>query len=124
MIQGLDHVAIIVSSEKSISFYEKLGFSIIERIKRNYDEVVFMEIMGLILEIFVDDKHPRRLNQPEATGLRHLALRTDNITQTIAKLKKDGIEAEPIRQDWHGLNFTFVKDSDGLPIEIKERGNI
>ena len=68
MIQGLDHVAIIVSSEKSISFYEKLGFSIIERIKRNYDEVVFMEIMGLILEIFVDDKHPRRLNQPEATA--------------------------------------------------------
>lgn len=83
-----------------------------------------MEIMGLILEIFVDDKHPRRLNQPEATGLRHLALRTDNITETIAKLKKDGIEAEPIRQDWHGLNFTFVKDPDGLPIEIKERGNI
>ena len=39
-------------------------------------------------------------------------------------MKKDGIEAEPIRQDWHGLNFTFVKDPDGLPIEIKERGNI
>ena len=44
--------------------------------------------------------------------------------KNATKLKKDGIEAEPIRQDWHGLNFTFVKDPDGLPIEIKERGNI
>ena len=39
---GLDHIALIVSSEKSIQFYEKLGFKETKRVERSYDTVVFM----------------------------------------------------------------------------------
>lgn len=121
MIQGLDHIALIISSEKHISFYEALGFSVTEKIKRNYDEVVIMEAEGVVLEIFVDKNHPERLSKPEAKGLRHLALKVKNLEKTVEDLKQKGIQAEPVKTDWFGRRFTFVKDPDGQPIEIKER---
>lgn len=120
MINGLNHLAIIVSSEASISFYEKLGFAMIERIERSYDSVVFMECSGMVLEIFLDPNHPERLSDPEAKGIRHIAFTVDSIIDTVEALKKLGVETEPIKQDWYGCNFTFLKDPDGQPIEIKE----
>ena len=123
MIQGLDHIALIVSSEKGILFYEKLGFDVTERIERNYDEVVFMEAAGLVLEIFVDKNHPERLSTPEARGLRHLGVKVKNLEETIEELKQKGISAEKVKTDWFGRRFTFVKDPDGQPIEIKECGS-
>lgn len=68
---GLDHVALIVSKEDNLSFYEKLGFREVKRIERSYDTVVFMEQGALLLEVFVDPNHPERVSGPEALGLRH-----------------------------------------------------
>ena len=31
------------------------------------------------------------------------------------------VECEEIRTDWFGRRFTFTKDPDGQPIELKER---
>lgn len=39
----LDHIALIVSKEENLFFYEKLGFIEKNRIERGYDTVVFME---------------------------------------------------------------------------------
>lgn len=58
MVQGLDHIAIIVSSEDSLEFYKKFGFVETKRFVRSYDTVVFMECTGntvsssIVLEIF------------------------------------------------------------------------
>ncbi len=71
---GLDHIAIIVSSEETLLFYEKLGFREKQRFERSYDTVVFMECGGITLEIFINPKHPERVIDPEAKGLRHIAL--------------------------------------------------
>lgn len=38
---ALDHIALIVETEKSIQFYEKLSFKPFKRIERSYDIVVF-----------------------------------------------------------------------------------
>ena len=46
---GLDHIAIIVSSEESLRFYERLGFKESKIIDRSYDTVVFMECVGIAL---------------------------------------------------------------------------
>ena len=115
-IKGLHHIAIICSSEISVSFYEKLGFKVTSRIDRGYDILVFMSGYGLTLELFVDDKHPQRVDRPEALGLRHLALKVDDVEKTIAELE---IDTEPIRES-DGKRFTFFKDPDGLPIELHE----
>lgn len=114
MIQGLNHIALIVSSEEGLRFYEKLGFREYKRFERSYDTVVFMKCGNIILEIFVDPNHPERVNNPEAKGLRHMAF-------TVDKIEDLDIEMEEIRTDWFGQRFTFVKDPDGLPIEIKEK---
>lgn len=113
---GLDHIALIVSSDESLIFYEKLGFREIERFERSYDTVVFMTCGNIILEIFVDPNHPERVSSPEAKGLRHMAFTVDSIEDL-------DVEMEEIRTDWFGRRFTFVKDPDGLPIEIKECGS-
>ena len=116
MVQGLDHIALIVSSEDSLRFYEKLGFRETERFERSYDIVVFMTCGNITLEIFVNLNHPERVNSPEAKGLRHVAV-------TVDKIEDLNMEIEEIRIDWFGRRFTFVKDPDGLKIEIKECGS-
>ena len=110
----LDHIALVVSKEENLAFYEKLGFIEKNRIERGYDTVVFMECDGLLLEVFIDPDHPARVSGPEALGLRHIAFVVDD-------LSKVDVECEEIRTDWFGRRFTFTKDPDGQPIELKEK---
>ena len=112
----LDHIALIVSKEENLAFYEKLGFKEKNRIEREYDTVVFMECDGLLLEVFIDSNHPARVTNPEAMGLRHIAF----VVESLEEVMRD-VECEEIRTDWFGRRFTFTKDPDGQPIELKEK---
>lgn len=112
----LDHIALIVSAEECLSFYKKLGFKETRRIERAYDTVVFMENNSIVLEIFIDPNHPARVNGPEALGLRHFCL----VVESLEEVMRD-VECEEIRTDWFGRRFTFTKDPDGQPIELKEK---
>lgn len=124
MIEKLDHIAIIVSSEDNLEFYKKLGFIETKRFTRPYDTVIFMECTGsekessTVLEIFVDKNHPDRDSAPENLGLRHIAFSVDDLDE-LTKI----IDCESIRTDWFGRRFTFTKDPDGQPIELKEISN-
>ena len=111
----LDHIALIVSKEENLAFYKKLGFKEKNRIEREYDTVVFMENNSIVLEIFIDPNHPARVTNPEAMGLRHIAFVVENLEEVIRD-----VECEEIRTDWFGRRFTFTKDPDGQPIELKE----
>ena len=112
----LDHIALIVSSEECLRFYEKLGFKETQRFERSYDTVVFMENSGIVLEIFIDPKHPERVSNPEARGLRHISFMVDCLDD-VMKI----VECEEIRTDWFGRKFTFCRDCDEQPIELKEK---
>ena len=112
----LDHIALIVSKEENLAFYEKLGFKEKNRIERGYDTVVFMEYEGLLLEVFIDPNHPARVTNPEAMGLRHIAFVVENLEEAMRD-----VQCEEIRIDWFGRRFTFTKDPDGQPIELKEK---
>ena len=108
----LDHIAIIVSKEENLSFYENLGFKKNKKIGRTYDSIIFMECGDITLEAFVDPNHPERLNNPETKGLRHIAFTVDNL---------DDFNLD-IKTDFFGRRFGFTKDLDGQPIELIERG--
>lgn len=112
---ALDHTAIIISKEENLRFYVRLGFEEIRRIIRTYDTVIFMKNGNVVLEIFVDPNHPDRLTKPESLGIRHIALTVDSLDDVVKKF-----ECEPIKKDWFGRRFTFVKDMDNQPIEINE----
>ena len=73
------------------------------------------------LEIFAEENPPKRVNRPEACGLRHLAFSVDSVEQTVKELTAAGIECEPIRvDDYTGKKMTFFHDPDGLPLELHE----
>ena len=116
----LDHIAIIASDyQKALAFYGILGFQEIERVKRQFDIMGMLECDGVWIELF-EKAAPARLTEPEALGLRHIAFATDDLDKKLEQLHQNGIETEAIRTDPHGRRFTFLKDPDGLPIEIKE----
>ena len=115
MIQGIHHIAIIASSEKSVAFYEELGFQESFRKVRAYDTVVLMEGHGMELEIFIDPKHPARATNPENLGVRHIAFRVDDLEEMV-----EVFDCQPIMTDWKGIRYTYTSDPDGLPIEFHE----
>ena len=114
----LDHIALIVSKEENLAFYEKLGFIEKNKIERGYDTVVFLSCGDVVLEVFVDSNHPARVSGPEALGLRHLCFVVESLEEMMSV-----VECEEIRTDWFGRRFTFTKDPDGQPIELKEKKN-
>lgn len=75
-----------------------------------------MECGFIVLEIFIDPNHPERVSNPEAKGLRHIAFTVDDLEKIV-----EALDCEEIRTDWFGTRFTFTKDPDGQPIELKER---
>lgn len=125
-LSRIHHIAIITSDyDKTIDFYvKKLGFNIIRenyRLERKDWKLDLRVNEFTELEIFVESNPPKRVNRPEACGLRHLAFYVDSVEQTIRELEKVGIQCEPIRlDDYTGKKMTFFHDPDGLPLEIHE----
>ena len=115
-LSKIHHIAIIVSDyEAAKDFYvNKLGFSVI---RENYRP----ERKDWELEIFAEENPPKRVNRPEACGLRHLAFCVESVEQTVKELAEVGIKCEPIRvDDYTGKKMTFFHDPDGLPLELHE----
>jgi glyoxylase I family protein len=126
-ISDIHHVAIICSDyERSKKFYvQVLGFNIIQetfRAERNSYKLDLKVGQNTQIELFSFPNPPKRINNPEACGLRHLAFQVDDIEQSVIYLKFHNIEVENIRIDEiTGKKFTFFKDPDNLPLEIYEQ---
>ena len=122
----IHHIAIIVSDyEISKDFYvNKLGFSIIRenyRPERRDWKLDLLVNEYTELEIFSEPNPPKRVNRPEACGLRHLAFCVESVEETVKELAALGIVCEPIRSDvYTDKKMTFFQDPDGLPLELHE----
>lgn len=126
MLTRIHHVAIICSDyEKSKEFYvDLLGFKILEENYRKERDSYKLDLAlpnGDQIELFSFPNPPKRVNNPEAAGMRHLAFNVVSIEESVAYLKTKSIDVEPIRIDeFTNKKFTFFKDPDGLPIELYE----
>ncbi len=125
-LNSVHHIAIIVSDiEKAREFYvDKLSFEVIRENYRKERDDWKLDLRvdeHTELEIFAEKNPPKRVNRPEACGLRHLAFRVESVEETVKELAEMGIECEPIRTDsYTGEKMTFFFDPDGLPLEIHE----
>lgn len=125
MLNITHHVAIIVSNyDKAREFYvDKLELPII---RENYREArgdykLDLQLGDMELEIFGVKNPPKRVTNPEACGLRHLAFKVDDIEVAVKWLNDKGIETEPIRWDeYTQKRMTFFRDPDDLPLELHE----
>jgi glyoxylase I family protein len=126
-INQVHHVAVICSDYVcSKRFYvEVLGLAIVEetfRAERSSYKLDLRVGDNLQIELFSFPNPPKRVSNPEACGLRHLAFEVDDIEESVIYLKSQGVEVENIRVDeLTGKKFTFFKDPDDLPLEIYER---
>lgn len=125
MLSKQHHIAIICSDyEKARAFYiDKLGFRLVREVWREQqqDYLRMLQFGDTTLELFIHPNAPRRVTDPEAMGLRHLAFHVENVEEGEKWLHSLGIETEPIREDkCNGGRFLFFKDPDGLPLELHE----
>ena len=130
-LQSIDHVAIIASNyEKSKHFYtELLGLEVIQETYRAERDSYKLDLRigNSEIELFSFPNPPKRVDSPEAAGLRHLSFVVENVHESALALNERGIETEQIRIDpTTGNKFTFFKDPDGLPLELYEKyvGNL
>lgn len=124
-LEKIHHVAIIASDyEVSKDFYvNKLGLPLIREVYRQerQDYILTLLVGDVEVELFVEKNPPRRVTNPEARGLRHLAFHVADIEEAVRDLNALGIPTEPIRVDpYTGTRMTFFRDPDQLPLEIHE----
>lgn len=124
-LHQVHHVAIIASDyEKTRRFYvEQLELPIIrENYRKERDDYKLdLQAGDIELEIFGVKNPPKRVTNPEACGLRHLAFKVENIEEAVKWLNDKGIETEPIRFDeYTQKRMTFFRDPDDLPLELHE----
>ena len=122
----IHHVAIICSDyRRSLEFYTGiLGFRLLAEHYRAARQSYKADLaLGdeYVVELFSFPSPPERVSNPEAAGLRHLALQTDDLDVVVAELDSKGVKHEEIRTDeYTGRRFFFFRDPDNLPIEIYE----
>lgn len=120
----IHHVALIVSDiDRSIQFYEKMGFVILNKTfrKERNSWKVDLKVRDVQLELFTFPDAPQRPSYPEAQGLRHLAFSVENLESFYKELKTKGIQLEEIRVDHlTGKKFFFFADPDDQPLEVYE----
>lgn len=125
-LSRVHHVAVICSDYiRSLDFYTNtLGLRLIAehyRADRQSHKADLALGDDYAVELFSFPSPPRRVTNPEAAGLRHLAFATENLNAALAELDKAGIPHEEVRTDeYTGRRFFFLRDPDDLPIEIYE----
>ena len=125
-ITAVHHIAIICADYgRSRRFYtEVLGFPVLRELWRAERQSWKLDLLvnGLYqIELFSFPQPPARMTQPEACGLRHLALAVPDLDAAVAELRAKGVPVEAIRLDGQtGKRFAFFADPDGLPLELYE----
>jgi len=108
--------------DRSVAFYEKLGFAEVARMPIGEEAInVFMALPGEdpVLELTYNHGVD---SYEHGTGYNHIALAVDDLDATLAELAEQGIEPEkpPYRPGdrTEGHRIAFVRDPDGYRIEL------
>jgi catechol 2,3-dioxygenase-like lactoylglutathione lyase family enzyme len=150
MIRAIDHINIVVADlGRSVRFYtEGLGFRLVKEASLEgewIDRIVGLKgVQGRVAYVVAPAGEPRiellcynapRGDDPAANrlantvGLRHIALRVDDIAATVAKLRAAGAEffGEPVRvpagvvrHDAGEKTLVYFLDPDGVILELAQ----
>jgi lactoylglutathione lyase len=110
--------------DRSVAFYEKLGFEEVARMPIRDEAVnVFMGLPGEDPRLELTYNHG--VDSYElGTGYNHIAVAVDDLDSTLEGLAQQGIEPEkpPYSVREGGSRLCFVRDPDGYRIELIEAG--
>ncbi len=127
MARYLHTMVRITDPERSRTFYEALGF----RFSRDMDIVRDGQLEATNYFFSIGDQddvleltfnHDGRTYEL-GTGYGHIAIAVEGMSETLARLKEQGIEPErpPYQVQAGGSYIAFVRDPDDYRIELIER---
>ena len=117
------HVSLNVTGlEKSIRFYERLGFA--EKHRYADDSVIIVHLLGqnLLVELFhysnafSTKSIPSDIQHCDIIGIEHFSLQVDDIHEAFEELKQFSICN--VSKGRTGIDYFFITDPDGNRIEI------
>jgi lactoylglutathione lyase len=108
--------------DRSVAFYEKIGFEVAGRMPIGDEAInVFMNLPGEDPVLELTYNHGVT-GYEHGTGYNHIALMVDDLDATLEGLAADGIEPEkpPYRPGGRteGHFICFLRDPDGYRIEL------
>ena len=115
----------ITDIERSLSFYEKLGFQEMARVPiRDEATNVFMGLPGDGARLELTYNHGRDEPYDIGTGYGHVAIAVDDLDAVLERLEGEGIRPErpPYTVRDGGSRLCFVRDPDDYRIELIESG--
>ncbi len=131
MIYKPHHTAISVRDlSKSLKFYETLGYEQVHRYSESDGSmsIVHLKLGESYLEVFCYAKNQKQpkleyqyANNLEEVGVKHIALKTDDVTAALADLKAKGLADDATKidvSDTGKASWFFVQDPDGVWVEI------
>jgi lactoylglutathione lyase len=110
--------------DRSVAFYEKLGFEEVARMPIRDEAInVFMGLPGEDPRLELTYNHGVDAYEL-GTGYNHIAVAVDDLDGTLEGLAQQGIEPEkaPYTVREGGSRLCFVRDPDGYRIELIEAG--
>jgi len=114
----------IADIDRSVGFYEKLGFEERGRLPIRDEAInVFMGLPGDGARLELTWNRGATEPYEIGTGYGHIALTVDDLDGTLERLSQVGIDPErpPYAVRDGGSRLCFVRDPDGYRIELIER---
>ena len=114
----------ILEIDRSVDFYERLGFEELSRMPIGDEATnVFMGLPGDGARLELTYNHGRSEPYEIGSGYGHIALAVDGLDATLERLAEQGIEPEkpPYRVREGGSRLCFVRDPDGYRVELIEK---
>ena len=128
-IEQFDHVGIrITDRERSVKYYESLGFKI--EVEVDFDAVIVMKnASGVEINLVVNGVDLNQgknilMDVPEKhTGFTHVALRVESIIETLKTLEENDIAISqgPVTFGRDGHVSVFLRDPDRNTLELRGR---
>ncbi len=123
---NINHVNIVVSNmEESINFYKKFGFTEFKKYEDENIIIVLLKLNDTLLELFYNfsqNAMPNSANDLKTVGNKHFGLGVTNIEEAkdfVIKNKLYNGEIK-IKQGRLGKPYFFIKDPNGIDVEIIE----
>lgn len=127
----IHHIALSVKNlEKSTRFYKDIfGFDEVKKFEKKDlgGKAVLLKLGDTRLELweFVEQiENKDDFSNLNILGMKHFSIEVDGIDQKYRELKSKNIEITEPKLGASGARYCFLKDPDGLPIELYEEETI
>ena len=110
----LDHIAITVKDlDKSITFYKKIGYELLERFSDERYNWATLKLNNHSLELF-------QLTNDKEKSINHIAYSYDSDEEVLDLIQRLGYKKENIDTFYGDLNRKsfFIEDSNGKSIQL------